>query len=883
MIVNKKIANRHSSLKPLSSLILVTDDGNITIPPESVTPELVGGKAFGLACLPKFWTLPFIVVSDKLLTLWTSVEEGNQEQFLNRWAKQIFEAAVSVGIDEDAQIIVRSSGQSEGLDEKGMFYSTKGTLNNIIKPLKDCLQKFTSDRELKELNIPILIQECAVPISAKGHLSNERRFYKEKRDWLGQFEEPQTSEGKHFQINLRNWRKLISTEDSANEPFWCNLSAHVSKVLEIPAAWGYERQLRLHYEWVWDGKAIYLVQADQEREPAGVEPATISKLQRSLPPKFKPKYLKEISESQANKYEKIRNVFTYLKLGLPITKFYALDDQAEINDLASGKVSSFLKEDLAELVKGSIVIRMDIATEDINMRQLLPRTHEVRELNHAVKWLVEKGAEIKRKVKEDVVFIFHNFVPAISSAFAYAEPGKRQVQIEALWGLPEGLYYNKHDKFIVDTQKPKLEDICDDDVGRFEISEKINFKQFFVTPEKDGRWATKIIRPPYDWGKSIRRKDWIKRIAIESRHIAEEEEKSLSIMWFVGVPKGACSSPVLPWYHEPYDPKITSRALTHRTKTPFDKSLIISTNEDIEILRKEAESKHSSVRRVRIQPSEEELLRDKDTLRRIGELTKRINAIILLEGGVLSHAYYQLMQTEAIVEVMHPFGDFEDKREFNKLVRDKVPSNIERGGEVISKTQLTGEYLLRALREKLIEEGFEVLDAIDQESIVDELADVIEVVDGILSQLGVSQDELLKRKEQKNKRAGGFKDGIVLLETEKPLPTKMGTNTGTLFDNFSPSDGRGIAQIDNRKVIELSYKIDKWSDRREHQAASESILSLVVPMVSNSWEADTPETVIESCLDKDFRAKIKITGKRLGAKLQIGLSIFTPQKQLKLF
>ena len=882
-MVNKQTTQSHLSFEPLSSLTLVTDDGNIEVPPKSVTPELVGEKAFGLSCLPKAWTLPFIVVSDKLLSLWNSSLQDDREQLLKRWAKQIFTAAVSIGIDEEAKIIVRSSGHSEGLDERGMFYSIEGTLNNITKPLADCFQELSSDKDLNQQKISLIVQKSVVPMIAKGHLSNERRCSKEKRDWLGDFEKLKAGKGKPFKINLRNWRKLISTEDRTDEPLRCNLTAHVSEELKIPAAWGYEQKLRLHYEWVWDGKSIYLVQADQEHEAAGTEPTTVSKLQKSLPPKFTPKYLKEINESHANKYEKIRNVFKYLKLGLPTTKLYVLDDQSVIDALASGTVSPSLEKDLSKLVKGSLVIRMDIATKDINMRKLLPRSDEMRELDRAVVWLKEQSAEIRKHViDEDVAFIFHNFVPSVSSAFALATPGKRLVQIEALWGLPEGLYYNKHDKFIVDTLTPRLEEIRNNDIDRFKIREKINFKQFFVTPDKDGHWATEILMPSYGWRKSIRRTGWVKEIAFESRRIAEEEGKALSIMWFVGVPKGACSRPILPWYHEPYDQKITSRALTHRTKTPFDKSLIIKTNEDIEVLRKEAEKKHPTIRRVRIQPHEEKLLRNKDALAKIGKLTQQIGAIILLEGGVLSHAYYQLMQTNAIVEVLYPFDDFEDKREFNKLVRDKVPSNIEQGGEVVSKARLSGEDLLRALREKLMEEAFEVLDAVDQESIVGELADVIEIVDGILFQLDISQAELLQRQDQKRKRAGGFKDGLVLLETENPLPTKRDANTGTLFCDFSPSDEQDVFHIDNREVIKLSHKIDKWSDRREHQAESESILSLVIPIVRDSWEANTTIMAIESSSDNDT-AKVKIIGKRQGSKLKISLSIFTPQKQLKLF
>ncbi len=352
-------------------------------------------------------------------------------------------------------------------------------------------------------------------------------------------------------------------------------------------------------------------------------------------------------------------------------------------------------------------------------------------------------------------------------------------------------------------------------------------------------------------------------------------------MWFIGVPKEFCIKPIFPWHHETFDPTITSRALTHRTKTPFDKSLVIKTSADIEVLRREAEKPRSDVRRVRIQPQEEVLLRDKDTLRMVGELTKKMNAIILLEGGVLSHAYYQLMRTNAIIEVLQPFEDYEDKREFYKIVRDKIPYNIEKGGEDVRKTRLSGEFLLRALREKLVEESFEVLDASDQDSIVGELADVAEVVEGILSLIRVNRDELHRRQDKKREKAGGFKEGVVLLETRNPLPTiKDTSDENTLFDLNKLLKINHLS-IDPREVVELSHTIDKWSDRKEHQAAIESILHLVIPMIRDNWTASSPETVIDP--DSGSVALIKVTGKRTGAKLEIALSIFTHQKQLKLF
>lgn len=877
-MANRYTTSRRPSFAPLYPLIFVKDKGLIEIPAQSVSPERVGEKAFGLSCLPKSWTLPFIVISEDLLALYCCCRETDRSRLLKRWVTRIIKAAMSVGILEQDPIIVRSSGFAEGLEERGKYYSFGGTLKTLLKPLNDCLHKISTDADLTNKKIPLVIQKFADPISAKGHLSNERRCYEEKRDWLGEFEE----KSKPFKINLRNWRKKIVVANLIDKSLECNLSAHISEVLKIPAAWVYERNVRLHFEWVWDGRIIYLVQADQEHEVNGINPTKIHQSMRIESSGFVPKMLRIINEEHGIQYHKIRNVFTYKKLGLPITNIYILDNPRVINALATGEAPSALKNDLGELVKGSLVIRMDIATDDQNKRMLLPRTNEIREVDSALAGLKNMSEMIMRQnTKEKVAFIFHNFIPAASSAFAYAAPGERKVQIEALWGLPEGLYYYSHDKYIVDTQNPRIKELHRDDIDRFDVHKKHYFKRFFVVPDKDGHWTNKILGPPYDWNGSIQKQMWVKEIALESRRISEEEQSPLSVMWFIDVPTEVFSRPILPWYHETYDPRIIRRTMTNRTKTPFDKSLIIRTSKDIEELKKEAEKTQSSVRYIEIQPCEESLLRNKDMLREIGELAQKIDAVIQLEGGVLSHAYYQLIKTNARVEVKHPFWDFEEQREFNKLVRDKVPSNIQRGGEVVSKTHLSGERLLRALREKLVEEAFETLDAIDQDSIVDELADVIEIVDGILHQLCVSREKLQQRQDQKRNKAGGFKDGIVLLDTRNPLPTKKGSDTDdTLFNDLGNAETQDGVSIEIPEAIKLGHNLDKWSDRREHQATTEVLMQLLIPMIQDNWSAITPETVVDSDSDNVIRANLK--GTRFGSKLQIVLSIFSRLKQLKL-
>jgi len=610
-------------LTPLNPLTIVSADGISIIPPGSISTTEFGEKAFGLSCLPPPWTLPFFVISKELLSAHLITPMSSSDQAFNPWAININKAALSLGFKNDDTVIVRSSGCTEGLDERGKFHSVEGDL------------------------------------SAKGHLSNERRCSEENRDWLGEFDNIKVTSSDHFKIRLRNWRSKLNFAKQLDKTLSCNLKVQISEILKIPATWAYDSGARIHFEWVWDGKSIYIVQADQDNKNYGINPTKYYKLRAVNSKEFTPKCLKKVDEAAASRFGKIKNVYTYIKLGLPTTQLYILDNQSVIDELSRNIIFPDLKHDLLYLLQSYLVIRMDINTDDPDKRQLLPRT-EVRDADTAIKWMIDRLNERRSTGDtEELVFILHNFIPAVSSAFAYAAPGERIVQIEALWGLPEGLYYNSHDKYVVDTQKRWAKDLDIKDSEQFGVHEKINYKHFFVAPDEKGQWVTQVLQPNYDWRQSIQNSQWVREIAYESRRSAEEVGKSLSIMWFVGVPKTVCDRPIFPWHHEIYDPNKTSRASTERTKTPYDETRVIKTYADISKLEAEASKAESRVCRIRIQPCEEALLRDKNTLKKIGEIARKISAVILLEGGVLSHAYYQLIETKAVVEVLNPFGEFD--------------------------------------------------------------------------------------------------------------------------------------------------------------------------------------------------------------------------------
>ncbi|WP_139904816.1 nucleoside triphosphate pyrophosphohydrolase [Clostridium thermarum] len=95
---------------------------------------------------------------------------------------------------------------------------------------------------------------------------------------------------------------------------------------------------------------------------------------------------------------------------------------------------------------------------------------------------------------------------------------------------------------------------------------------------------------------------------------------------------------------------------------------------------------------------------------------------------------------------------------YNKLVRDKIPQVIKASGKKCEIRIADKEEHYKLLEAKLQEEVGEFL----KDKNLEELADVMEVLFGLAESLGYSEEELMKKREEKREERGGFKDGVVL-------------------------------------------------------------------------------------------------------------------------
>lgn len=104
---------------------------------------------------------------------------------------------------------------------------------------------------------------------------------------------------------------------------------------------------------------------------------------------------------------------------------------------------------------------------------------------------------------------------------------------------------------------------------------------------------------------------------------------------------------------------------------------------------------------------------------------------------------------------------------YNKLVRDNIPQIIEASGKTCEVKILDDEAYEQALKDKLVEEMNEVQSAKSDDELIEELADVYEVLSSLVATKGVSQEEFIEIVQAKNDKRGGFRDKVFLKTVSK--------------------------------------------------------------------------------------------------------------------
>jgi predicted house-cleaning noncanonical NTP pyrophosphatase (MazG superfamily) len=814
------------AFKPLREVIFLSG-GQVTIASRTtLSSNLVGWKAYGLSCLPPEWVPEFFVLEN------VAVNHANSGEPLET---AIAECLRSSGIGQ-SDVLVRSSGTSETIDQRGRLVSKACSSAEILQTIHELSSKISpEDAE----NVHWIIQKHIRP-ARKGHLSNERRLSREPRDFVTEFERQDDQPGYTVPIAVRHWRDGATVTDF---DLSCGSQPGVTLKLKRVAMWATALPARILFEWVWDGTKVWIVQADLAGERKGINP---NDLRPAEIPQILPENLSAfriVGEAEFARYGKLRNAKTYIELGYKMPVFYILDDAALIRQISEGTIPQSVEYDLEELTRRPLIIRTDGTDIPKDKREMLPRSEGLRSAADAKGWLIEKFAREIAKIgiaQAALCLIAHHFIPSAAAAWARAEPNQRVIRIESLWGLPEGLYWHSHDTFEVDT------------ANNYAVRKRLRFKGTFVAPDTTGQWVHYQPASPFDWGASIVKTAWLTEIAKTTRLVADHDKHAVAVMWFIDNDQRATAHQVLPWYHA--ESAIGAPKAAPRRKLTMASDFKIETMADWENLKSRVQAGRM-IERIMLEPRDPELLRNQDFARQLAEFAAQNRIVVELAGGVLSHAYFILQRHGAHVECVDLFGAEEEEIQFNKIVRDKIPESIQKKGESVEVVRLKGEALLAALRRKLVEESFEALDARSGDDLIAELADVEEVIQGICETLQIPREQVAQEQAEKRKRRGGFKRGIMLRSTSTPhsLPRRpLESQEVTLYRKEQDSS----AAIENASAIPANPPYRR-PDLRNVDQQTESLLTFETEL--NRMDAEKQSMVFEVPIGENQTQKVSVS------------------------
>ena len=107
-----------------------------------------------------------------------------------------------------------------------------------------------------------------------------------------------------------------------------------------------------------------------------------------------------------------------------------------------------------------------------------------------------------------------------------------------------------------------------------------------------------------------------------------------------------------------------------------------------------------------------------------------------------------------------------------KLIRDRLPAIMRAQGLQVFDRRLNAAEFIAALKDKLLEEAQEVGAATGRADLIDELADVMEVIAALAEASGVTPGEIEARRRAKRAERGGFDERVfnAAVEARDGLP-----------------------------------------------------------------------------------------------------------------
>lgn len=701
-----------------------------------------GTKGGFLAALPPAWTPEFILFSTTLV-----------EDLACRNGAE-FELPSTL---RGQPLIVRSSVVGETIWDRGTFLTLPFDTPPDEATIRQAVQDIREDARKKRPGaaVAIIIQRF-LPDCKKGTLGNLNRLSKTREQWA------RFTEVGGYETVPDRFNSQRDAPANPKTPLVVSTNKQIDRVFASACRWlidnfgavlGRDRML---LEWASVADRVYLLQCDLDGDnPEGVDPAEQPVISKLTFPSEPPMVLREPTDEDIATWDKLKILYELATGDSPLPqKLYLLSGGDAASALSTQERREGLAGDFRAIFGTMAVIRVS-RRAGADKTTNLPCSSGCLDAEAALCWIDEQlqAFETAGDKLQDRAFIVHKYIGARAGAWALYDPQSPYIQVHANWGLPDSLQYYPYDAWDVHT-----------------ITEEINaypsYKSHFLWPESNGEWTFKQIRNSIGRHQCLKMPE-VMEIARKTNAIGSKLGKLVAIMWFAGVESETGTRLCLPWYRTfDYSVPDLDAALCR------DHVIVTVRNpDDLQQAEKTARSlaQHQRVA-LDIQPSEH-LVREPGFLDEIIALARRVGAAVIYSGSPLAHPYFQLQGKVPVYLRLHRKSFRTRSRiKYHKLVRDGIPERISSKHERVVYANLKGNEILHLLTGKLIEEALELIAAEGQEATAEELADVYEVLRGMMHQAGIDEQRVIEIADAKRAKVGGFDRGIFLLETSLPKP-----------------------------------------------------------------------------------------------------------------
>lgn len=727
-----------------------TDSNNSLISPKSVppavssvddnlqgllSPQVLGAKATGLAVMPTEWVPPFVVLTSIFAEKFGALSPTSGAlALLDATSHESLQALFhAVPPNAPAAVLVRSNGATEGITDRGQNTSSPASsIDEIERLVTRMLRMDSGERPL--------IQRCIAP-AIVGHMSNERRFSERPDSWI--------VEG--FMSNAGNATRISAAKTSQKPPFsglHASSEADALRALRIVARYLLQRpQRRYHVEWVWDNTRVWVVQVDEDA-PVHSDAIVDHYLSTTAADRVAQRpsslnVLRHYQSVRSGEWRKLLVPHQFSQLGFPTADIYLLPaDQYRIT------ASDQLKADLTSFGT-PVVIRTDVRPDQNVEPEFLATSHPNTDGDEHLLFMEATAQRFLERglADEDWTFLVAPLVPARASAMVRALPGAPTIQVDALWGFPDGLSYFAGDSYEFRRHVRSG--------GTRLLRKRHKPYGLFV---HDHRWTIGHIGKPYDWERVLD-DDEVATLASWAARVADLTGRQIQLMALARIGGRRGPNACLPFHYTTFD--ITAPRTLSSTNFVDRTMSEISSWDDL--TRYEAAAPNT-IRGLLLKP-QPGMLRNTSFLKAVARFSKEKNIPIYFRGSLQGHAYYILSSNGAPVIAVDAAEAPSDVTIYRKLVRDHIPAIVKRAGGIPRVRLLQGHEAQLLLTQKLLEEAFEAWNAGAGE-LAGELADILDVVDALREASNIDPDEFATLRLRKRELRGGFQEMVYLEETE---------------------------------------------------------------------------------------------------------------------